>query len=171
MLLSSPCRGHEYDEATPTSDLWDAVLTSGQPSKHSTALVLQSLTSFNSPNGAPTAGVTTLSLVPAYTSGLSMPNAPKPQTDTPGPEATLHAAPPSLARLYCRPKAVKHYRRELFRTRAVSRLQIRTNSAGYLQLHRAVDTHAPIARELSSTPLSSAVLHVDEANAKCRDQL
>jgi hypothetical protein len=68
MPLSSPCREHEYDEATPTSDLWDAVLTFGQPSKHSTALVLQFLTWFNSPNGGPTVGVTTLSLVPAYTS-------------------------------------------------------------------------------------------------------
>lgn len=51
--------GHEYDEATPTSDLWDAVLAPGQQSKHSTAVVLWSLTSLNPPNGAPTAGGTT----------------------------------------------------------------------------------------------------------------
>ena len=52
--------GHEYDEATPTSDLWDAVLAPGQQSKHcSTAVVPSSLTSLNSPNGAPTAGGTT----------------------------------------------------------------------------------------------------------------
>lgn len=139
------CYEHEYDEATPARDRRDAVPAPGQQSEHSTAVVRWSLTLLNSSNGAPTAGVTTQSLVPAYSS-FSLDGQLRQNRTLIRQASRLHFTQPrpSLDSTQCNPRTVIQLKWEYFRAILASAVEAleRGTTHGRLQVYVAADAYS-----------------------------